>query len=359
MQSTLFSHFKVKPRPTATVPSTGSSNGPSPVPPTASHADKQRNHLRAVAAETNDVLPTILAGIPSLDTTAASIHHFKDLGPLNPNACPGFNLRGPGPHARRKGTRIRVLNQDTFDAALDLQPNTTVQTVLIGSEKVNDVEMEDASEATAQAAPHSAPVKPVAILNLANHRRAGGGWLNGALAQEEALCYRSSLYYSLNHAFYPIPELSALYSPAVVIIRTAMSQGHSLLFPTTPAKDLPVTSAISLAALRDPRLYNDETYAYRADKEMMGYKIRLALRIAVLHGHTKLVLGALGCGAFGNPPYEVAQLFLDVFEEAEFRGGWWEDVVFAVMDNASGAKAGKDGEGNYGIFYRALHGVVL
>ena len=91
----------------------------------------------------------------------------------------------------------------------------------------------------------------------------------------------------------------------------------------------------------------------------MKAKIRGALRIAILKGHTKIVLGALGCGAFGNPPEDVARCFVSVFEEREFQGGWFEDIVFAVLDNAKGKNGGENGQGNYGIFYRALHGMVV
>lgn len=46
-------------------------------------------------------------------------------------------------------------------------------------------------------------------------------------------------------------------------------------------------------------------------------KIRTIFRIGLLHGHDALVLGAFGCGAFHNPPEEVARLFHEVMEEEE------------------------------------------
>jgi hypothetical protein len=55
----------------------------------------------------------------------------------------------------------------------------------------------------------------------------------------------------------------------------------------------------------------------------------------------------------------VAQCFLEVLQEKEFQGGWWEEVAFAVLDNAKGPNSGKDGNGNFGQFYKVLSGQVV
>ena len=362
-------------------------------------AQKRKDGLRAVCAETKSILPDILAKISAFNTGVSSKHHRDTLRHLDPNGCPGFELPQGDPQAGMKGTRIRVHDQDTYDAALELQPKTTVSWVLgqsasSGASTAVNAPATSTSDDTKMAidtpaAPKdeddyskmdidiqspaplptnsTAPIfvppshtnKPVAVLNLASERNAGGGWENGAIAQEEALCYRSSLYLSLHRAYYPLKQLGTIYSPNVLIIRDAMSRGHDLLFPATAAEDLPVTSVITLAAIRRPALNKDGTYAKTTDREFTKEKIRVVLRVAAHQGHRKLVLGALGCGAFHNPPEEVAQCFLEVFREQEFTGGWWEDIVFAVLDNAKGDKGGKDGIGNFGVFYRALDAEVV
>lgn len=361
----------------------------------------RRTTLRNVASETKSILPEILSKIPNLDTTVSSIHHSKYLGKLNPKDCPGYVLGIDDPEAGQKGTRIRVYDQDSFDTALEIQPGTTVSTLassvvtdqsqpqtttedlsttggssttssgqsklqsvtdnstlLPGNTALNHIPLKPITTDPASTDESATTLKPVAVLNLASEKHAGGGWQRGALAQEEALCYRSSLYLSLHHRYYPIPPQSALYSPSVILIRENVPAGHNLLYPNTPATDLPVFAVITMAALRRPKL-NEGVFAYEDDVLLTKEKIRIVLRIAALKGHGKLVLGAMGCGAFGNPPREVAQFFLDVLQEEEFQGGWWEDLVFAVLDNAKGDFAGKDGTGNFGIFYRALHGVVV
>jgi hypothetical protein len=60
-----------------------------------------------------------------------------------------------------------------------------------------------------------------------------------------------------------------------------------------------------------------------------------------------------------NPPTDVAQCFLELLQEKEFQGGWWEEVAFAVLDNTKGPNSGKDGNGNFGQFYKVLNGQVV
>ena len=61
-------------------------------------------------------------------------------------------------------------------------------------------------------------------------------------------------------------------------------------------------------------------------------KNRTIYRIGILHGHDSLVLGAWGCGAFGNPPEQMAQLFIDVLNEDEFHGRY-KDIRFAIIED--------------------------
>ena len=52
--------------------------------------------------------------------------------------------------------------------------------------------------------------------------------------------------------------------------------------------------------------------------------------MALLHGHKSLVLGAWGCGAFGNDGNMVAGLFRTALAE-NFQGAF-ERVAFAIAD---------------------------
>ncbi|MBR4482527.1 MAG: TIGR02452 family protein, partial [Paludibacteraceae bacterium] len=67
-------------------------------------------------------------------------------------------------------------------------------------------------------------------------------------------------------------------------------------------------------------------------------KIRTILRLGLRHGNDSLVLGALGCGAFHNPPEQVAELFKQVLNEAEFKNKY-RRIIFAVIDDFNAHQA--------------------
>ncbi|KAI5286521.1 hypothetical protein KEM55_000277, partial [Ascosphaera atra] len=126
---------------------------------------------------------------------------------------------------------------------------------------------------------------------MANAYRAGGGFVNGALAQEEALCYRSSLYFTLKRRYYPLDEYGSIYSPSVLIIRGNLKDGHKLLDLSTPDQLL-VVSVVSVAALSSPETKRvqinpmtpgseedsfREVYANLKDRLIMKEKMRVIL----------------------------------------------------------------------------------
>lgn len=274
--------------------------------------------LAHTAAETKALLPNVLKTTPQAPAEGV-LYYPGNLFRLESRSCP-----------RLPQTAIRVLNADTIDAAIDLSTPTVAQL----------------------------PKKPVLVLNMANAYHSGGGWLHGSLAQEEAMCYRSSLSFSLKYRYYPIPEAGGIYSPTVVVIRENRSSGHGLMDLSKP-ESLPVFSCVSVAAIQGPAIEKDasgkERYKRAGDREITKEKMRVVLRIAAVNGHRVLVLGALGCGAFANPRGEVVECWKDVFSESEFQGGWWQQIIFAVME----AGGTKDGDDNFGVFYKSLDGVMV
>ena len=79
-------------------------------------------------------------------------------------------------------------------------------------------------------------------------------------------------------------------------------------------------------------------------------KIRTIFRIGMMQGHDSLILSAMGCGAFANPPAHIAKLFHQVIEEDEFKDKF-RLIDFAILD---GYKTGlrHNPEGNFAPFQK-------
>ncbi|KAF8534388.1 hypothetical protein BDD12DRAFT_756583, partial [Trichophaea hybrida] len=199
----------------------------------------------------------------------------------------------------------------------------------------------------------------VGILNMANAYTQGGGWLEGTMAQEEQLCYRTTLVETLKRTYYPIPdekgsestnEAGLIYSSRVAIFRDGPPDYKMY---NLSEREPEVVSVFSVAALDLRGIIKDDeakTYANNEHREIMKDKIRLILRVAARRKQRRLVLGALGCGVFKNPPEQVANMFLEVFQEQEFYGGWWREIKFAILCDKNKL------DRNYEVFYNVLDG---
>lgn len=151
------------------------------------------------------------------------------------------------------------------------------------------------------------------ILNMASPLRPGGGLLTGATSAEETLCARTTLLPSLKESFYRLPEYGGIYTHDVLVFRSALPLGDSAgeLSPT----ERWYVDVISAGMLRFPELEGeeeDEKRLSKKDREIVESKIRGVLRIAEQKGVKRLVLGAWGVGAYGNPTRDVAEAFAKV-----------------------------------------------
>lgn len=169
--------------------------------------------------------------------------------------------------------------------------------------------------------------KRAAALNFASATSPGGGFLTGARAQEETLARSSGLYACLrDNPMYPFSQAQhnalyshyVIYSPDVPVFRT--DDGTLLESP------YPVTF-ITAAAPNAKRL---ERAARARIPGVLTERLHKVLAVAAQCGHDTLILGAWGCGAFGNDPAMVAPLF-----GAALRGpfaGVFAHVEFAILD---------------------------
>ncbi len=188
------------------------------------------------------------------------------------------------------------------------------------------------------------------VLNFANPVNPGGGVRRGARAQEEDLCRKSSLllsleskeaekYYQYNQKLNTYMGSDALMiTPRVEIIK---DENGELLDETV------IVSVLTCAA---PMVSHGREGMSESEYEETVYKrIVGMLKCAAYFAYKNLVLGAWGCGAFGNDARVISDLFYKALKEIEYNGRGEKDLFrridFAVLDRTPG-------QYNFKEFYR-------
>ena len=70
-------------------------------------------------------------------------------------------------------------------------------------------------------------------------------------------------------------------------------------------------------------------------QETFERRIRIILKAAAERGYRNLVLGAWGCGAFGNKPLQVAEYFKAAIIDEKL-GYFFDEICFAIYGNENG-----------------------
>lgn len=149
----------------------------------------------------------------------------------------------------------------------------------------------------------------IIALNFASATNPGGGYFKGSKAQEECLCRSSLLYYYIRNCFMYYNEHKNNYSPLysdkmiytkdVPIIRddkyNLLSENIKCSFLTSPAVNAKIAKKF---------LITNQTI-----KDTMDLRIQKMLSFMVSQNPEVIVLGAWGCGVFGNDRNVVLQLF--------------------------------------------------
>lgn len=225
--------------------------------------------------------------------------------------------------------QYRCENSDSFDVAMDRMKH-------VGEEE-----------------------RPALVLNFANPVHPGGGVRQGAVAQEEDLCRRSSLllslesdtalrYYEFNRRLSGTLGSDAIViSPTVEVIRG--SDGELL--------DKPFVCAVMSCAA--PMLADGNSGLGEAAYEaLLAKRMRGMIKCAAYLGYKRLVLGAWGCGAFGNDAHIISDLFFDTLRNLDYNkrnaSDLFNSIDFAVLTNTCDQWKFREFERNFtnDAFYR-------
>lgn len=159
------------------------------------------------------------------------------------------------------------------------------------------------------------------VLNFASFKNPGGGFLRGAVAQEEYLCQNSTLYNVLSKfpAYYEKNRLNtndalywnrAIYSPGIII--------------------LPSETKIDVLSCTAPNVRASHASDTKKTKALVS-RIKFVLDILEKEECDTVILGAFGCGVFGNDPKLVAETFKR--QRVLLRG--FSKVIFAIPNELS------------------------
>ena len=230
-----------------------------------------------------------------------------------------------------------TLEQQAAEAGTILYPPEQLSQLLAKSRSgnVNKPVIEVTDETTQVAAHRLVTIEncsDLVLLNYASARNPGGGFLNGAKAQEEDLARCSGLYpclltqpdyYEINRAHESLLYTDhIIYSPKVPWFKTRSRQ---LL------EDFFLASIITAPAPNAGQFLRRNPDAYLEVAEALRRRAGYVLTVARENGHRSLLLGAWGCGVFRNNPYSVATAFDSWLDSPQFNG-YFDRVVFAIYD---------------------------
>lgn len=166
----------------------------------------------------------------------------------------------------------------------------------------------------------------VAVLNFSSYRYPGGMFINGSKAQEECLCHESFLYNVLKDFVVPFYDWNeqhknkslylnrALYTPNVVFLRDS----HEVL-----------CDVITCAAPNKASAQKYANVTHEENTKVLRDRVRYVLDVAKHNDVDTLILGAYGCGVFGQNPTEVASIFKEYLTTTH---KCFKKVVFAIPE---------------------------
>ena len=145
-----------------------------------------------------------------------------------------------------------------------------------------------------------------AVLNFSSYKNPGGMFINGSKAQEECLCHESFLYNVLKEFQLEFYDWNSRHkNKALYLNRGLFSKGVWFFRGDSHVECCVITCAA-------PNKSAAQKYQNVSDKEnteVLRSRIRFVLDIAKYNDVDTLILGAYGCGVFGQNPKEVAEIF--------------------------------------------------
>lgn len=195
-----------------------------------------------------------------------------------------------------------------------------------------------------------------AVLNMANAEHPGGGYLEGAPAQEENMFRRTDCHFCLDE--HTIDKRTGLYTTAFSNLLNGKS-GKVYLDSDNPrvcirGKEDPLQQDLGYRWLDETEYFpflelraaafNTRRNGY-FDWQQMNQRIKAQIQTLAQANVRHAVLSAFGCGAFANPAQEIAIIYR---EQLLHHAHDFDHVVFAIHHPNYGPD-------NFTPFFDVLH----
>lgn len=199
-----------------------------------------------------------------------------------------------------------------------------------------------------------------AVLNFASATNPGGGVVNGSSAQEECICRCSGLYLCLNiddvwnvfyhphrNAHFQVYNDDIVYTPDVEIFKTDTCKPELMDENDWYKVDIITCAAPNIRALKVKINRGEIDKSVILENNLLKIhekRLKKILDVAVSHGVETIILGAYGCGAFGNSPEIVATAAKNVLKDYMYA---FKNIEYAVY-------CGPKDDTNYTVFNRII-----
>lgn len=174
-------------------------------------------------------------------------------------------------------------------------------------------------------------LRKTAVLNFASYKYPGGGFLQGSRAQEECLCHSSTLFNVLSRFE------NDYYAENRKDLNGGLYRNRALYSPNVYFRGYNAARFCDVITCAAPNYFIAQIYKCATKEEnsaALKSRIEFVLNIAKENGVEDLILGAFGCGVFGQDAAEVAQIFKDNLEN-KFKNVFHK-VIFAIPQGKDG-----------------------
>ena len=175
------------------------------------------------------------------------------------------------------------------------------------------------------------PNDKIAVLNFASYKHPGGMFMNGSIAQEEALCHDSFLYNVLREFQEEYYDENAKIKNRGLYTHKALYSQDILFFDDT--KNCCSADVLTCAAPNYTTASKYSKVSRKENREVLEERIDFVFKITLSNKVENLVLGAWGCGVFGQNAQEVAEIFKKYIEKYKY---CFKEIIFAIPHSRNG-----------------------